>query len=1018
MHSKLGMWCGALMEAAWLAAAAATPFYFNISSSQVFEPDKMLVLKFFAILSGAACVVKIVDSARQRRIEDEIPQGRFLYNPIAIAVVCLAAVWTLSSIFSILPARSWWGSFERAQGTFALYAYVILFLVVLLELRSAAQLRRLQFAFILPAFPISAYAILQYLGSDPLPWSNPVAGRSSASMGNPIFLGAYLIMAIPLTVSGIADAAGMMRSDGKKSGKLLALCCSAGLALQLIALLCTQSRGPVMGLAAAAYLCFFVLLAMKRNARKAPSLKWTGAAALATAAPVLVLAAAWFMGGTKAISSFGREVQEAEATVSVRVCLWQTAVSALGSSVSSPSPSGIVPDPLHWLRPAIGYGPECIGHRANLNAVPGLVKLHADQTVDRLHNEIFDSLISTGLLGAIAVLFLFAAAFYSALRYLGFPCGGGRRFLFPAFAVAGSVAGVLLPWAVGAPYFAGIGIQVGLLAGVFAFAAWSAFRNLITGSAGSRSTLVLCLLAALTAHFVETGVGIAVTPTRTCLFLMLAVLAVLTSGELKGDEAVKRRASRPARWFRNPLLPMAAVACIVLLLEGWCFLINTGDEQSALSLFLETWFSRPPGSRFFLPGTLTLLALTVLGSLGLMAGEIPRLEALRLKFRQAAVAPIISMILTWLAGGLLAAVFWTALDADAATPLNVSARAEARMTYLLCALLLLWIAAALSLAAAARDDSRHPASSSVGMRRLWPALLLAICALAAISEMVLRPARSDVARRIASICEASGNYPGAIQVYERAVELSPRTAANHLSLGFARSRAAMSEKGRGRESLLEAAAQSYAWALEINPLDPAAQRAAAFFYIQTGESLADPRQRDETLRRALPFLEQAARLAPAYPDAYTELGRCYFLLGEEARAGELYNKALQLNPLFSRTHMFFGEMHYRRKNYDQALNSFMQASQNDLQNREARKDAAAMLVLLGRGQKAVELYLQALEIWPQDADLLRRLASLYFSLDNYNSGITYARRAYAALPPAAAGSFDAFLQQLRNAEIR
>jgi tetratricopeptide (TPR) repeat protein len=454
------------------------------------------------------------------------------------------------------------------------------------------------------------------------------------------------------------------------------------------------------------------------------------------------------------------------------------------------------------------------------------------------------------------------------------------------------------------------------------------------------------------------------------------------------------------------------------LLEGWCFVINTGDEQSAQSLFLETWFSRPPGSRFFLPGTLTLLALTVLGSLGLMAGEIPRLEALRLKFRHAAVAPILSMILTWLAGGLLAAVFWTALDADAATPLNVSARAEARMTYLLCALLLLWIAAALSLAAAAADDSRNPASSAGGMRRLWPALLVAICALAAISELVLRPARSDIARRIASICEASGNYPGAVQVYERAVELSPRTAANHLSLGFARSRAAMAEKGQGRETMLEAAAQSYTRALEINPLDPAAQRAAAFFYIQTGESLADPRQRDATLRRALPFLDQAARLAPAYPDAYAELGRCYLLLGEEARAGELYSKALQLNPLFSRTHMFIGEMHYRRKNYRQALDSFLQASQNDWQNLDARKSAAAMLVLLGRGQKAVEIYLEALEIWPQDPDLLRRLAELYFSLDDYDSGVTYARRAYAVLTPGAAGSFDAFLQQLRDADTR
>jgi hypothetical protein len=42
------------MEAAWLAAAAAIPLFFNISSFQIYELQKMCVLRFLVIVSSTA----------------------------------------------------------------------------------------------------------------------------------------------------------------------------------------------------------------------------------------------------------------------------------------------------------------------------------------------------------------------------------------------------------------------------------------------------------------------------------------------------------------------------------------------------------------------------------------------------------------------------------------------------------------------------------------------------------------------------------------------------------------------------------------------------------------------------------------------------------------------------------------------------------------------------------------------------------------------------------------------------
>jgi hypothetical protein len=690
MSSRLQICCEALMEAGWLAVVITLPLFFNISSVRMFEPDKVFVLKFLAALSAAACLLKWIDirlsmpdsagvAARWRLV---------LKFPLVIAILALAGVYTLSSVLSILPVESWWGSYVRAEGTATFYCYLILFLVVISELRTTNQLARLQYAFILASLPVATYTILQFLGTDPIPWKDTAYGRSSGTMGNPIFLGAYLVMVIPLTFSRCIDAVGMLRAkDHKRTGFVLASCCGAILMLQIFALLCTQSRGPVIGLAAAGYLCLFIFLVIKRTSAKDGVIFPLAAVGLGIVAPALLVLVAHgvsklragvavaVMGGTVALIAvaflalwrtrwgrnwlwlawftqtlalllvvaggfaslsvenarpfplIGRLIQYSGGSVDVRKSIWKTGVDAIRSGAPATLPNG-EKDAFHSLRPAIGYGPDCIWFPVNLHAAPGLVEIHSGNA-DRMHNDVFDNLLSIGFAGAVLYLLVFAMAIFQSLRCLNFLRGTHQAILFTVFVAGGSSAGILLPWLSGSPQMGGVGVQVGLLAGSFCYIAWCGFRSTGTDKAeDSRQIFVLCILGALIAHFAETAVGIAIVSSRAYFFLLLAVLSVLSLGNIKRDTPAKQRAPNVQPWVQTSLPAFMAIASLIVMVETWCFIVNGNAERSTLALFLNTWFvgSTGHGLTFPLPGNLILLLLTIGGGIALLYVEISRLR--------------------------------------------------------------------------------------------------------------------------------------------------------------------------------------------------------------------------------------------------------------------------------------------------------------------------------------------------------------------------------------------------------
>jgi tetratricopeptide (TPR) repeat protein len=524
-----------------------------------------------------------------------------------------------------------------------------------------------------------------------------------------------------------------------------------------------------------------------------------------------------------------------------------------------------------------------------------------------------------------------------------------------------------------------------------------------------RPLFIFGIFGALMAHFIETSVGVAVTPTRVYFYLFLASLSVLSTGNLAPqEEPAKRRPVQSALRVNNPLLAYTVLSGLVVLIESWCFVFNTVNERSTAALFFRSFFpfSSGAGQGHQFPVVLLLLFLTICGSIGLMYSEKPDLRITKSEFQSKLKLSPVLMAVVWIVMGLFSAYFWTALDGS--SPLDAAVHAENRMTILIGGLLLLVVslAALIMPARGATQDGRDSARKS----EIYVGIAIFVFAMMGIWRCTLRPAWADISCRLAGIYERAGGLTAAIELYQRASQLEPRTVQYWLSLGLAQSAAGASDPVMRNQAAL-----SLERALDLNPLDPEACRTLAAFHMQTGERSSDPDFRTTEINTAIALFRKASLLAPNFPDAYSEIGRCLFLLGDYEQANNLYQKSLKLNPDYWRTYMFLGEMQYRLKNLEGALRNFSEAARLNRQEIEPRKNVGFLLARLGRREEAIRTNLETLERVPGDAMLLTRLAVLYFGTGNYSAGIDFGRRAYDATPASGRPSFDEFIEKLKNA---
>jgi O-antigen ligase len=537
MPTKLSRYCEGLMEAAWLAAIIILPIFFNVYSSRIFEPDKISILRSLVLLILGAWLVKVVEEGSFRLGNMEPGESAiktFFTTPMFFPVLFLIFSYLISTIFSVTPRTSFLGSYQRLQGTYTTFSYLVIFAALLLNIHQRKQVDRLITTIILASVPVALYGFLQRYQLDPIPWGGNVSVRVASNMGNSIFVAAYLIMVFPLTIGRIVEASDAILKDAPNMAlhvvKATIYMFIAG--IQVFALYMTQSRGPFLGWLAS---LFFVILLLSLRWRK----RWLTfsviGAALAVAGFLLILnvknGPLESMKQSTMLGRFGRILDSESNNALVRKYIWEGAAQLISPHKPIGFPDGSM-DKLNFLRPLIGYGPESMYVAFNPFYPPMLGQVEKrNASPDRSHNETWDSLVITGLLGFVAYLLVFLSIFYYGLKWLGLIHEENQRIFFYICVFGGGIVGAVLMILWGGMEFFGVGLPFGIAVGMILYfvyiALFGGYETPQNPGEAARALTLIVLIAAVLAHFLEINFGIAIGVTRTYFWVYCGLIILV-----------------------------------------------------------------------------------------------------------------------------------------------------------------------------------------------------------------------------------------------------------------------------------------------------------------------------------------------------------------------------------------------------------------------------------------------------------------------------------------------------------
>lgn len=398
--ARLRSLCSQIIKMGWVLLGVAVPLYFNPFAIEPFEAAKSALVRWITPIMLAAWTIEHVGSLLDKRrhlvtgvrcVLDTMRSD----NPLSLPAITLASVYALASATSIEPTTSIWVSRHRALGTLMVLCYVIIFLIAAERLQSALQRRRLITAILLGSAPIAVYGILQQMGLDIWEWETDSVSRSLSTLGRSNYLGAYLVMVMPLTMAWLLLA----------RWPAVQAACSMLLLLQTVCLILTGARAAWLALVMAGSL-FSCLVLRGGIARK---LRWmVGLAALVMLVVAMVLTGAH--GG----------VLTRYESVSRRLLVWRSTCDMITD---------------RWLT---GYGPGTFAAVFPRYYPEQWRQQGLHLLFDSAHNGLLDLGASTGVLGLVA-----CGWFVFRLYRLGFIIVGKSQDVRQRVVISGCLAGLL-----------------------------------------------------------------------------------------------------------------------------------------------------------------------------------------------------------------------------------------------------------------------------------------------------------------------------------------------------------------------------------------------------------------------------------------------------------------------------------------------------------------------------------------------------------------------------------------------
>jgi O-antigen ligase len=351
------------------------PAAFNPSGVLAFEPLKTSLLRALAIVIAASWLThRLLQS-------DSVDVGA---HPVVRAGLAFIALGAFSTVFSLEPALSFFGSFDRGMGWLTLAAGGVVLLCASDLLTHARRRERAITALLLGAVFPCGYWLVQRLGLDPVTWLT--LGTPGSSLGSPTFLGGYLALVAPFAVYRAVC----------RAREHTTLAYAGWLALLLVICAVTilaTIRGPILGLVAG--IVSFAVLARPHG--RIGRQEVLGGIGLLLVGLALAVAA----NGPSGLVGLQRFVNIASTSDSSRerLTVWQDALRIP------------IQDPARML---VGFGLET--QSAIFERGEATVRLTQNQQWDRAHNVLLDAWLTGGVPAVVGLVVLLTTVFRSAWR--------------------------------------------------------------------------------------------------------------------------------------------------------------------------------------------------------------------------------------------------------------------------------------------------------------------------------------------------------------------------------------------------------------------------------------------------------------------------------------------------------------------------------------------------------------------------------------------------------------------------
>lgn len=358
------------------AGLAVVPFVPLIVTSSMFFPfitGKNFLFRIIVLVITALWLILMVKDSSVR------PKGSL----ILWGTLSLLIITTLATIFGLNPYRSFWSNFERMDGLITQIHLFLYFIVLTSVLTTRQYWYRFFKLNLFVAFCLSIYAASQLLGFSDI---HQGGVRIDATLGNAAYLAVYLLinLFLSLYLSFVSTKEGWWR---------FVYFSLAGWFTVLLYF--TQTRGTILGLIGGLFV-FGLLLAIRGQGR-------IRRVALGIIAGVVILVGLFFVfkdssliKNNQTLNRFA-SISLSEKTTISRFTIWGMSLKAVAE------------------HPVLGWGPENYIYIFSKYYVPSLWQ--QEPWFDRSHNVFLDWLVTAGVLGLVAYLFLFGAAIYYLVKF-------------------------------------------------------------------------------------------------------------------------------------------------------------------------------------------------------------------------------------------------------------------------------------------------------------------------------------------------------------------------------------------------------------------------------------------------------------------------------------------------------------------------------------------------------------------------------------------------------------------------